>query len=227
MRAKEVGIMFFFGSWDLFISSRDFVAKREQDNRREEVVLPAGSNIVKDWHEVARYVSTSLPVFPLFIASLSFFLLSSSFSPLFFILFYPFTVETQSLRAIRLFRQTSRDRNAMCPPLRSAINSRYARFFSFFLFFFSFLFNVEFFVFAGYALVSFVFDWNVFPFLPARKRESYLGNALWPRFLSRRSWISPGNVRRFQFHPAGDSFFLLFFLFFFFLLYEISVIKRR
>lgn len=45
----------FLRKHDLFISFQDFIAKKGRWQSKE-VVLPPGSNIVKDWQEVARYV---------------------------------------------------------------------------------------------------------------------------------------------------------------------------
>lgn len=108
---------------------------------------------MKDWQQVARYVSTSLPVFP---PSYLLFFLSFLFPH-----FLPWKRNRCKQHAIRLFRQSHGSECDVLLFLCIAINSRYS----------SSLFNfVEFFVFVEYARISFeIIYWNIFPFILREK----------------------------------------------------------
>lgn len=94
----------FLRKHDLFISFQDFIAKKGRWQSKE-VVLPPGSNIVKDWQEVARYVFL-LPSLPLF--CFIFFFLS-----LFLFCLFSRKRNCYAQSTIRLFHRCySEDRNA-------------------------------------------------------------------------------------------------------------------
>lgn len=129
----------------LFISTRISLRKKEDDGRRKKSssLLLTGSNIVKDWQEVARYVFL-LPSFPLFSSihpSSSFYLyFYSSFSRGNAIVtrkarfdYFVDVIRSIGMRMFLFF-------------LRFGLNSRYTRFFFFFFFLHSwtFLFFLEF-----------------------------------------------------------------------------------
>lgn len=99
-------LLYFLTSFHFY---QHFIAKKGKW-RTKEVVLPPGSNIVKDWQEVARYVFLLL-FFPLF--SFFFFFLSSSF---YLHLYSSFSRNCYAQSAIRLFRRYyPKDRNADVP----------------------------------------------------------------------------------------------------------------